>query len=69
MRNTIAITIVALMLLTSSALASDIVTKAPKKIEMAPASCFDLAAGHDAIMRNFGARLRNLALPAGGFGS
>src|SRR5258708_16777791 len=38
-------TIAALAFLTSSALAADIVTKAPKKVEAAPTSCFDLAVG------------------------
>ena len=44
--KTIATTIAALTLLTSSALAADIVRKAPPKVvEAAPASCFDLAVG------------------------
>ena len=44
--KTIATTIAALALLTSSALAADIVRKAPPKVvEAAPASCFDLAVG------------------------
>src|ERR1044072_7273062 len=44
--RTIATTIAALGILTSSALAADLVRKAPiKKAEPAPASCFDLAVG------------------------
>lgn len=44
--NTIAVSFAALALLGTSALAADIVTKAPKKVvEAAPASCFDLAVG------------------------
>ena len=44
--KTITTTIAALALLTSSALAADIVRKAPPKVvEAAPASCFDLAVG------------------------
>ncbi len=44
--KTIATTIAAFGILTSSALAADIVRKAPiKKAEAAPASCFDLAVG------------------------
>src|SRR6185295_9903835 len=44
--KTITTTIAALTLLTSSALAADIVRKAPPKVvEAAPASCFDLAVG------------------------
>ena len=44
--KTIATTIAAFGILTSSALAADIVRKAPPKVvEAAPASCFDLAVG------------------------
>src|SRR5258706_4077422 len=44
--KTVATTIAAFGILTSSALAADIVRKAPPKpVEAAPASCFDLAAG------------------------
>jgi len=44
--KTIAATIAAFGILTSSALAADIVRKAPPKpVETAPASCFDLAVG------------------------
>jgi len=43
--KTIATSIAAVTLLATSALAADIVTKAPKKVEAAPASCFDLAVG------------------------
>src|ERR1041384_6425641 len=44
--KTIATTIAAFGILTSSALAADIVRKAPiKPVEAAPASCFDLAVG------------------------
>ena len=44
--KTIATTIAAFGILTSSALAADIVRKAPlKPVETAPASCFDLAVG------------------------
>src|SRR5207253_2133795 len=41
--KTIAASMPALALMSASALAADIVTKAPKKIEAAPTSCFDLA--------------------------
>jgi len=43
--NTIATSLAAVALFATSAFAADIVTKAPKKIEAAPASCFDLAVG------------------------
>jgi uncharacterized protein (TIGR02001 family) len=44
--NSIAASFAALALLTTSALAADIVTKAPKKaVEAGPTSCFDLAVG------------------------
>jgi uncharacterized protein (TIGR02001 family) len=43
-KTTIAIS-VALALIGTSAFAADIVTKAPKKVEAAPTSCFDLAFG------------------------
>jgi len=43
--RTIAASAVALALIGSSALAADIVTKAPKKVEAAPTSCFDVAFG------------------------
>ena len=43
--NTLAASLATLMLLTTSAFAADLVTKAPKKVEAAPTSCFDLAFG------------------------
>src|SRR5438045_3149546 len=43
-KTTIA-TFAALTLWSASAFAADIVTKAPKKVEAAPTSCFDLAVG------------------------
>ena len=44
-RKTIAASITALALFSTSAIAADIITKAPKKVEAAPTSCFDLAFG------------------------
>ena len=44
-RNTLAVSFAALTLLGTSAFAADIVTKAPKKVEAAPTSCFDVAFG------------------------
>jgi len=44
-KTTIAASITALALMGTSAFAADIVTKAPKKVEAAPTSCFDLAVG------------------------
>src|SRR6476659_9493791 len=44
-KTTIAASITALAFIGTSALAADIVTKAPKKVEAAPTSCFDLAFG------------------------
>jgi uncharacterized protein (TIGR02001 family) len=44
-KTTIAASLTALALLGNSAFAADIVTKAPKKVEDAPSSCFDLAVG------------------------
>src|ERR1041385_5744254 len=44
-KTTIAASIAALALIGTSAFAADIVTKAPKKVEAAPTSCFDLAVG------------------------
>src|SRR5436853_6247905 len=38
-------TFAVLAVISSAALAADIVTKAPKKVEAAPASCFDVAFG------------------------
>jgi uncharacterized protein (TIGR02001 family) len=44
-KTNILVSIAALALVGSSAFAADIITKAPKKVEAAPASCFDLAVG------------------------
>ena len=44
-KTNIAASIAGLALLGTSAFAADIITKAPKKVEAAPASCFDLAFG------------------------
>src|SRR5437588_11149189 len=43
--KTIATSLAALALLSAPTLAADIVTKAPKKVEAGPTSCFDLAVG------------------------
>ncbi len=44
-KTNIVASIAGLALLGTSAFAADIITKAPKKVEAAPASCFDLAVG------------------------
>ena len=44
-KTTIAASVAALTLIGTSAFAADIVTKAPKKVEAGPTSCFDLAVG------------------------
>ena len=44
-KKTIAVSVAALTLIGTSAFAADIVTKAPKKVEAAPTSCFDVAFG------------------------
>src|SRR5436190_9054794 len=43
--RTVTASLMALALTSASAFAADIVTKAPKKVEAAPTSCFDLAVG------------------------
>jgi len=43
--KTITASLIAAALMSASALGADIVTKAPKKVEAGPTSCFDLAVG------------------------